>query len=611
MKTVLPTLIISILFSAIAIAGDRPPLDMKTTARGVNVNDFCSVNAKKRIKELDDLSVGDLQKVDDLKKELNRLNGNKAIVADFLKLRDQYVSSLQEIHSFFRDQSKVNSDSFKDLLKSTLTIEAVSMVGTSNATLEEKCASEKNNSLCEYISSLKEKSNTIIGPLKLSVANFNKAMMQVKETDKDNLQKSLKIVLKSIPDSLAPSVVLKTLMEKAPKFTETLGENTQKELDECLNNNDRACQRLLKNQDNKSKLSKILNLEIDGLHGAFESKKSSLDSMLTGMFATAQSDKKSDATQAAFTDIAKKANDIFKTSESDATLKEIGQSCSDSRDEPQKKCFEILEKLKPYFAEKTAALNLEIDKKSKELAALSSTGGRLGMLQKMRQYVAEKYVRTCKGATAEEVMSPFSPCKPGSRAPASENTALSALNGQVSSIISGLMNTGKISSKRGELGPFARDELKVYQNYCSETSVRELDMSDICADVSTELSAIKNQKESKDWEEFNNKYWVLPSDTNPKGYEVYEKKTNSRIFGEGLSQSVSRIYPTWFSNMNLKYQIDAMENQAMYMKQLNYMYSPTSPWNNFSYFGGSYYTFPTSTNVSNPFSTTAGFNFTK
>ena len=148
-----------------------------------------------------------------------------------------------------------------------------------------------------------------------------------------------------------------------------------------------------------------------------------------------------------------------------------------------------------------------------------------------------------------------------------------------------------------------------YQNTCGATC------KNACSDINNAINELRTTKTNKEWSDFNNKYWVTYNPKAKNGYDVYEKKSNLRIFGEGLSQSVKNIFPIWSTNLQLNGQIDLLTNQAMYSKQLNYMYSPTSPWATSNYFQGNYFGNMGAFNMSNPFLNntinTNGFNFSK
>lgn len=613
MKYVFALLIL--LVSQNVFAEDHIPLDSESTPQGYKPNDFCKVNAKKRLNELDNITNNEVEKVKPIITDLNDLMAKRNTIKGFLKLRDDFLNSINTIKNQYSNDEMKNLGNFKKLLRSSLTLEAVKMAADekpdSELTVEKLCVNS-SKSFCKYLDSIHIKTfySEEIDGINKTLKNYAEA--RGNEKDPTFTDDQIKALYETIPKTIRPSLILEVISDK-PEISKVLGSN-RSDIESCLKGTDANCFELMKSPVKRNELKALLGSQLSSLQKDFASRE--FDTILSSVDSTA--DKKhmavADKFQEKMGDALKKLNEIKDSSNIGLNPNDVTNlttTCKDSSSDAQMKCRKLSEDLVSFFDKSSAYLDIAINKKTEELQSFSSTEGALGRTLKMRQYVAEKYLRKCSNAKQSDVAMPTTICTLlGTAERAGDGNSVEGLKSNVWNVVSRLISNGHYSKQHGELGLFSKSELAVYENYCSNSTTGNSFM-DICNDISKNYNAIKNQKESKDWEEFNNKYWVLPSDSNPKGYEVYEKKTNARIFGEGLSQSVSRIYPTWLGNMNLKNQIDMMENQAMYMKQLDYMYSPTSPWNNFAYFPGSYYTFPTSTNFSNPFSTSAGFNFTK
>lgn len=176
-----------------------------------------------------------------------------------------------------------------------------------------------------------------------------------------------------------------------------------------------------------------------------------------------------------------------------------------------------------------------------------------------------------------------------------------------------MQSENNISKTKGDNGIFSKDEIIAYSNYCNE-NMPDATMEEICKDIKEEQKRLSRIKDLKQLKEFNNKYIVeVNPDTGRSSY--YEKKSGMSIFGEGLKQSFSsnagRIFPMWLGNYQMSGQLDIMTDQAIYNKQMNYMYDPNSPWMNYNpYFKGNYYgtaEFTGFTNTTMP--VTNGFNF--
>jgi len=603
---------------------DRPPLDPKTTANGYTRNNFCAMGARKRIGELNAMSTKEIEKAQPLQKELNELLAKRNILKSFLDLRNDYQSSFFKIKQMTDTKQVANVDEFKRLLRSSMIFEALMAttkveeadhndIGALCDALEKK---KNQTAFCSYMNSIKIKYvfKSEVKGINETLQKYNEAKSHLNSGDKKEVAAQLKSIYATIPQSINPEEVLSTILSKAPDLVAAMG-SERKDIEDCFKDKIEACGHLM--TDHKEKIKEIMQTQLSDVHRAFATSE------MDRLFKESE-DIKSDKT-AKLKELAKEklAKAVELAREQNATLNGIGlndesienfnQTCSKDDKESQDKCNTFSEELRKFFEDKTKALNEQIAKKTAELNTMSSTASALSKIEKMKQYVAQKYIRTCQNATEAEVASNLSTCNLGInviQADPASSPEVSALNNKLKLIISRIVMDNKLSRQKGELGAFSKNELEGYMSYCQNTSVK--DFSDICADIHKEAVAVKDVKELKEWEDYSNKYWIVPSKKDPKGYEVYERKSNSRIFAEGLSQSVGSIFPTWMGNMNLKYQINAMESQALYMKQMNYMYTQSSPWNmGFPYFQGSYYSFPTQpTNFGSPFSTSAGFNLT-
>jgi len=582
------------------------------------------MGARKRISELNAMSTKEIEKAQPLQKELNELLAKRNILKSFLDLRNDYQSSFFKIKQMTDTKQVANVDEFKRLLRSSMIFEALMATTKVEETdhndigaLCDALAKKKNQTaFCSYMNSIKIKYvfKSEVKGINETLQKYNEAKSHLNSGDKKEVAAQLKSIYATIPQSINPEEVLSTILSKAPDLVAVMG-SERKDIEDCFNDKIEACSHLM--TDHKEKIKEIMQTQLSDVHNAFAT--SEMDRLLKE-----SEDIKTDKT-AKLKELAKEklANAVQLAREQNATLNGIGlndesienfnQTCSKDDKESQDKCNTFSEELRKFFEDKTKALNEQIAKKTAELNTMSSTASALSKIEKMKQYVAQKYIRTCQNATEAEVASNLSTCNLGInviQADPASSPEVSALNNKLKLIISRIVMDNKISSQKGELGAFSKNELEGYMSYCQNTSVK--DFSDICADIHKEAVAVKDVKELKEWEDYSNKYWIVPSKKDPKGYEVYERKSNSRIFAEGLSQSVGSIFPTWMGNMNLKYQINAMESQALYMKQMNYMYTQSSPWSmGFPYFQGSYYSFPTQpTNFGSPFSTSAGFNLT-
>lgn len=613
----------------------RGDLVTYTTDGGFDRARFCEENAKKRIQELNQLSQKEIDKVKPLQVELNELSAKRNIMKSFLDLKTDYENSIKEIRKKYNNSEETKIVAFKKLLKSALVIEALKIsVDPYDSLLKDKvpltaedenkktnvdglCKSVQKSHLapqsafCSYMSGWYVTGNASDDEregINKVLADFRLAQSYLDKGQNEEVNKAFEKIYDSIPESITPEKVLNSLVNSG---VAGMLNNSKETILKCLKDDFAACRTMMK--DKRADVKTSFKDQLSRIQSEFASKK------LDGIFE--DYDKLAGAEKAEIkTESGKKLELAFqKAKEQKATLKSFSvtdenfsalkEKCSSEKLEDQQSCHQIAKELSEFFQEQTKQLNEQIAAKTAELNTLASTEGRLSRIEKMKNYVAQKYIRTCPNPNAKEVASALNPCSLSNESAIDPGgPEVAALNAKLSGIVGRIVAANQLSTARGEHGPFSRDELEMYVNYCKETSAQ--DFGDICKDVAREYNSIAGKKEVKDWDELHNKYWILPNEKNKNGYDVYHKKSNLKIFGEGLSQSVSRIYPTWFNNMNLKYQINTLESQALYMKQMNYMYNASSPWNmGFPYFQGNYYTYPTSTTAGSPFSTSAGFNF--
>jgi hypothetical protein len=608
---------------------DVPELETRTTERGLDRAKFCSENAKKRVEELNQMSLREIEKAKTLQKELNEALAKRNIIKSFLDLKNDYQKSVANIREASAKDELAKIEDFKRLLNSALVMEALKLSispydsmaadDSKKADIVAMCESIKVSSkaaeftdFCDYMTKWKitlNASDLERAGINKVLTEFRKAQTYLSSNDQTQVKKSFEAIYKSVPAIANPQKMLSTLIKSG--LAATLN-NSQKTLSDCLSNDLNSCRTLMKDKRDdvktffKTKLSsfqkEVANLELDKAFSVYdkieENEKSRIkiegNETLKRALLMAKNEK---ATLKNF-------------SINESTINSLEESCAAQTPEAKEKCGQLSGELSEFFKAQYEDLSKKIETNSTELNSLAKTDGALSRIEKMKNYVAQKYLRKCSDSSQENVASNLNTCLLGGDLSAidpSANPELISLNKKLSDVISNIASANGVSKISGENGTFSKQELESYLNYCRETSSR--DFRDICRDAQKEFDSIKNKREAKDWKELSDKYWIVPSEKNPHGYEIYDKKSNVLIFGEALGQSIGRSYPIWLNNMNLKYQINTFENQALYTKQMNYLYTQSSPWNlGFPYFQGTYYNFPTSTYAS-PF-TSGGFNFT-
>lgn len=611
-------------------------LDPPMTDNGTPLN-FCNSKAKSAMNELNKETISRVDEIKKLKAEINVLTGKNTLVAGFLKIRDDFTNSFIAIKNQNRNKEnnlKSNLEPFKTLLRTSLALSAVNLIaneeGPSKVTKDivQLCrdAKKTDTHLCQYVKHKWIKNETFspeIKNLNETLANVYVALNQ--SGDAEATKAKLSIIYADIPSTVEPDLIFADLMKHSKTLSGVLMNSKSKDsLLGCLENqkNEKNCKDLLSDSSTQAELKSILTLEmnsvqkilteteIDKFFTQFNEKIPAAPQTVTSLI-NAKAREATDHLEKQLAD-KDKYEKLTAIGLSQAMLEEFKRACIQKPEATEinpDNCKEKSQNLISIFVKEKEENDTKIKNAADRLNAFISDNGSLEALEKMKKYVAEKFLRTCRGKSNDVVSSNIT-CDCLNEKDVATNlpgdaSQLGILNSKLSSVIGKLKGANPLSEKKGELGPFSKAELEIYKNYCQNTSVNRVSVaSTVCNDIFKESASIANIKETAEWDEFNKKYWVEYSKTSKKGYEVYEKKSNFRILGEGLSQSVNSIYPMWFANAQVGSQIGIMTNQALYQKQMMYMYNPTSPWMAQPYFQGAY--FPsTSTNF------TQGFNFSK
>lgn len=135
-------------------------------------------------------------------------------------------------------------------------------------------------------------------------------------------------------------------------------------------------------------------------------------------------------------------------------------------------------------------------------------------------------------------------------------------------------------------------------------------MKRACAIANSEkVVAQKNESRDREWKKVTDEYYVKRDPSSKKGYTLTPKKKTWELVAEGVAPVIPSIVPVWFSNYQIKQNINMLTQQALAEKQYYHtidIYNK-SPWMyGYPYFQGNF--FPTGTGTtgttSNP-----GYNF--
>ena len=644
------------------------------TAFAFDRENFCAEGAEKKMINLDNLTKGDVEKIEGLKAKINELEAKKKILSDMQSLRDDYLNAFEAINSeaerakYGQKARKGSISQFKKLLNQSLTLNAVSLLLKERVqqqdfsnTLKDLCDpnNEKakvaaNTLFCKRYGEQGSWRGTFneseINSLKKTIANFSEAMNKIK--DKNDISLEVKKILDSIPDSIKPDGVLGVLEAKSPSLLEMLFKAASKnEIMSCMDGNESVCEKLLTNPQKRSTIQDLVNLEMiaagDDLSGRYSGVKKQIDTQnnesLKSLLHTFDYplEEREEFNKKLLND---KISQVKKYSENlfdknhPGSNKEIknGLSIIGLNDDQYTKlislcsidahltkdslsaAFSACEKQIGILLEQASKvknnLENEADQLKLELANHLGKNPRLEKIEKMKTFVIERYIRGCKNTVRKQLTSNIQQikCSDIGNELTEPSDQIGSLSAMYSKILGRLKYGNTPSKNQGELGLFSKAELKNYMNYCQNTSEDDSEIRETCQKVSQLNSEIASQKELKEWEAFNNKYYVDYNQHSKTGYDVHEKKSNFRIIGEGIAPMIGQIVPMWLGNFVMENQINMLTAQAINQKQMNYMYSPSSPWMNTPYFQFNYLQMQ-NVNFNSPFTatTSAGFNFGK
>lgn len=598
-------------------------------------NKFCNGEAEARFKELDKLTEGKIAEIETLKKEINNLSAKKKILKDLTSIRDNYLRSIDSIISGKSEKtSEIKTErigAFRNLLRNALTLNAISLLTKGRElkkdalNLEAICGKNSGNEELAICTTwwLSKRWNSIdTDKVEATLTNFAIAMDHV--TDKKALYAQIDQIYNSIPKEISPGVILDVMLEKAPVLTETaLKSLTRKDVENCLKDN-KGCEKLIENPDKRASINTLLGQEDFSAEESLKDKymatknniyvknKEDLSAILnTYDYAGVDLINQKTKEISDYKDRLKKdsPNGFSEAGINDEDFNSFKEACTINENlgrteltNKKKQCIESVGVLTAKIDSETKSMDQKEKELRKKLDVLKGDT-KLEKTEKIKQYIAQKYARSCPQAKDGDLISNVMKIKcndldlSNSAADNLEDLSISFAN-----IIGSMQANNSISRNWGELGVFSKQEINIYSNYCQNTSPEEA-FAKTCQEIFKEQNRLAPLKDSKDWEEFNKKYYVEYNPRSKNGYSAYEKKSNVKILGEGFLLNVNNMYSTWVSDFQMGLQIESMTNQAIYTKQINYMNDPTSPWMLMNpYFQGNYL---------NTIPTTNGFNFSK
>lgn len=581
------------LVGPVAFADPKPKV---STPHSYDRTPFCSKGVEQMMAPLNEKNEKGINEIHEIKKSLNDFKAKSVLTTQISRIKDSYLRAVNNIAKSSEKKAGVSNaqfDNVKSILRNGLTLSAVSLLlrdSNEDLLLKDKpisindiCNKDENKNLllCSNKKELEETAEKNTGTfasikrsilpsqtdiINTDIKNFQATYKEV--ANKGELKKDINNILTKIPNSISPEAVFEILEKKSPTIKALLSESFPREaIMNCFKdgeNANKSCDSILNNPEMRPKLIKAVSIESDALVAGVKN---------------------------AHTDMLNAAGSAGKSAMEEAFLQ------IDNKKDHQEANIQ--------FALAREKINKIInDPEFKKI-------------EKLKKYVAEKYIKKCQ--TKATIQTENIPLTVGCELNSTADTNLSlasikGLSGDVSAIIAKASFAENLSNKKGELGYFSKAELKEFVNYCNFQKTQE-NFSDVCNDIRAEHNQIKDQKESREWDEFEKKYWVESDPGSEKGYRTTEKKSNWSLLGEGLAPVIPTLIPLWLSNYQMQLNIESMTNQALFQKQYDHninFYNNTAPWL-YSYpFFQSPINLPslnTNTNTNTSTTNGAGFNF--
>ncbi len=582
---------------------------------------FCE-KAPDYLKSLQSTESGDrVKKINELKDRIQKLNNQKNILLGVKKIRDEYLKSYQSLSNDPKTEYKNKIANFKKTISNAFILKSLSGIIRSKPEVLEKdfkfenlCKDNQFEEICKF-----QKENQSFfsffqtEEISKSLTNFAEAYKTVEKDDQSQLKPAIDRVIGSIPSNMSPDLVMNSLKkfseETEKKFSAyKIGDKSFVDhVKDCMKD-----QAVVEDQSCKNLLSEdFINLVADNFKITPSKKETDQHKLNLIKTENAITDELIKNMQKSFADI-KEFNSALpdkKITFLDDAISSLNQNedlnrllASTKEKMPESASnIELFEKFKRdcaknKFQSLTTAIekenlinscdkmvnqdlaNLidpalnkiisEIAEKAKSMNDLTNNP-EAKSTDKMKRYLANRYLRICRAPESlvtERVE--LNPCGTSSQSETISNLKIFS-NLQVSII-------GNLSKHEKADGIFDKKEMKEYIELCQqESKLKGPIASEVCQYIRKDFAEVQDTKTTEEWRDFHNKYYVVNNPNNPKGYDVYEKRSNWSILGDSAPQIIGTGFTMLLQNMQFNYQLDALTNQAMMQKQwmfdMNYL----------------------------------------
>lgn len=580
-------------------------------------------------------------------KKLNSLKAQKRVLEEAKRLIAEYVTNYKKASAPLTNPNYLNEQisQFNNLINQAMLIKSIKEVVSSYPTFtkdgfkfDEYCKTIANEDKLKNVCDVnkKYKSESFLGdfrdpPFTKSLNSFIDLYKTaaIEKPSKDLVDKKLNSMLDLIPAAAEPNLVINLANNFSPKTMEAI-RGVNDKFEKCLATDtsvDCKSPYLSLKPENKDVLLKELTLAplseadnsmINTMYVENEISKK-FNQKLSEAFDKIATPESWEETFQSFANVTTTINPKKLLDLDDKFSKAFGEKKSDLfnqfnnfNDQCSKKevIYSLRKETKDVIVDKLNKCNAILDRISNQFKdeQINDIAGQIAQVENnirlkmnnpssrknhsLQNYVANKYYRACSHKTpvSTEIVQGCS------NDPMSPITSFKAL-GTTFAIL------GKISSSMSLENTFTKEELAEYVEACKTADKNKYDL--ICKNVAIDFDQIKNNKTERDWEQIRRKNWVVYDDKAPNGYRIIEKKSNGRIFAEAAVPAAVNFVPYWLQNYSAKYNIQNMQQQAMYQKQWMWdAQQANNYWMNNVFFQYN----PTAISTTNS-NTIAGFNF--
>ena len=612
----------------------------KSTEHGYSK--FCTQDAAEKMNSLNQKTSDIVKDINSKKDEVNNLIAQKSIYSNLMNLKSDYYNSLKSI-SDTKDQKnkdiKNNVDNYRNLLRSSLTLSAVKYMFKKSSpdakTMSDLCknAEFKTTKLCDSYSSFfihfTKESGILSKYLDSTIENLNANLSKVSNDAKPETISNAQKIFDTIPGDIDPEKIFE-IISKNENLSNVLTIDNQNLIKNCLSEKELPNEKCNELIGRKDQILPLITAEMDDAQKKIVSERLSSilenDSNLKDNSRTDSREKFNEVKQSGKIESVLNGNQSIKDNLgkfglSDEQVKDFESSCSKAdqvANADVNKCNGYNKRIYDYIESKNNNLDSAIVAKQNELekSVNDSNKNQVATYETLKKYIMDKFSRSCKNTKLTiqnsnliELICANEKAKTNN---SSGDNEVKSLKDKIDKVVERLLPSFSKSSNYDTNTTFSKEEINQYQSVCENTALKsEPEVKNICGLVSQDYQDMRNIMTEAEAYKYNHDN-IVEVDTNPNnkyGYTAKPKKSWIRASGEAVAASIPQFYNTMMMNMNLQYQIQELENQALFQKQLMYMNDPNSPWmTTMPYFQTQFYSYGGGFDFQK-YSNTKGFNF--